>query len=118
MKFWTNPGKAWNEVKSAKYYESLTRWNNDFFVEDASFLKVREVSLSYSMGEEILKNYLGIKKVRIGLSGRNLFSLTKYTGFDPETGKSKDGVDANVLKFDLSGYPGYATLTANIQFTF
>jgi len=111
-------GKPDNEVKSAKYFDRLTSWNNSHFVEDASYVKLRELSLNYSLKENILKGFLGIERIRLGIVGRNLLTLTKYSGFDPETGKSEEGVDSNVLKFDLSSYPNYATVSGTIQITF
>lgn len=50
------------------------------FVEDGSFIKVREVSLSYA-----LTGIKGIAGLEFALTGRNLFVFTDYTGYDPET---------------------------------
>lgn len=50
-------------------------------VDNASFVKLREISLSYTL-PNVLKN---VKNINIGLSGRNLISWDKYDGFDPET---------------------------------
>ena len=66
----------------------------------------------------MLGNALGINNIKISLIGRNLYTLTKYSGFDPETGKSEEGLDSNILKFDLSSYPNYATVSGSIQVTF
>jgi TonB-linked SusC/RagA family outer membrane protein len=109
---------ARNEIKSNRYYDRLTTWNNEYFVEDASYLKLRELSLGYTFGPQILDNTLGISNIKISLIGRNLYTLTNYSGFDPETGKSEEGLDSNILKFDLSSYPNYATISGSIQVTF
>lgn len=52
----------------------------DYFVEDGTYVKVREISLSYTLKGEALKNTFGeyIDKVRISASGRNLFTFTNY----------------------------------------
>jgi hypothetical protein len=50
------------------------------FVEDGSFVKIREISLSYA-----LTGIKGIGGLEFVLSGRNLFVFTDYTGYDPET---------------------------------
>lgn len=110
--------KPWNERKSARYYNELTNWNNSHFVEDATFLKLREVSLSYTLENARLNNLLGIQNVRLSAIGRNLLTFTRYSGFDPEAGHSEEGLDATVLKFDLSSYPIYRTFTGSIAFTF
>lgn len=110
--------KPWNEVKPVKYYDRLTTWNNEYFVEDATYLKLREISLTYTLDKKILNNFLGINRVKFGVVGRNLLTLTNYTGFDPETGHSEEGLSSNSLKFDLSSYPNYATISGTVQITF
>lgn len=110
--------KPRNEVKPVKYYERLTTWNNEYFVEDATYLKLREISLTYTLGKKVLNDILGIKRVKVGVVGKNLLTLTNYTGFDPETGHSEEGLSSNSLKLDLSSYPNYATISGTIQITF
>ncbi|MFC2084396.1 SusC/RagA family TonB-linked outer membrane protein [Bacteroidota bacterium] len=54
------------------------------FVEDASFIKCREVSATYTMKNDFLRSF-GLRNVQFTLTGRNLFTITDYTGYDPET---------------------------------
>ena len=110
--------KPRNEVKPVTYYDRLTTWNNEYFVEDATYLKLREISLNYTFGSDQLDNFLGIKRIKVGVIARNLLTLTNYTGFDPETGHSEEGLSSNTLKFDLSSYPNYSTVSGTLQFTF
>ena len=51
------------------------------FIEDASYVRLREIGLNYSL--PIKGNFL--ERVRLGLSARNLFTITDYTSYDPET---------------------------------
>ena len=108
----------YNERKAQRYYDRLTNWNNEYFVEDATFLKMRELSIGYTIDDTALNNFIGLSNIKISAIGRNLFALTNYSGFDPETGQSEEGLDSNVLKFDLSSYPNYATISGSIQVTF
>ena len=55
---------------------------SDFHVEDASFLRLQNVQLGYTFGEKCNK-YLGIDKLRLYVSGNNLFTLSDYYGYDP-----------------------------------
>jgi hypothetical protein len=55
------------------------------FVEDGSFVKWREVSVSYTLDNSFLKDRLGFSNALIRLAGRNLHTWTKYKGLDPET---------------------------------
>jgi hypothetical protein len=79
------------------------------FVEDASFLKLSNVTLGYTLPRNILSK-LDIDKVRFYLQGQNLWTLTKYKGLDPET-LSRRGVDWNGLPQQR-----IFTMGVNIQF--
>src|SRR5690606_4540601 len=94
----------------------LLGWDNQNLIYDATFLKLRELSLGYDI--KALIKY-GIKNVRLSVIGRNLVTLTKYPGFDPETGIGKEGVDTNVFKFDSNeAYPTFRTVSASLLVTF
>lgn len=110
--------KQRSEMKPVRYYTALTDWNNSHFVEDATFLKLRELSVSYDFSNPRMTQMLGIDNIRVGVIGRNLLTFTNYSGFDPELGHSESGLDATVLKFDLSSYPLYRTFTGTVSFTF
>ncbi|MEO1030049.1 MAG: TonB-dependent receptor [Bacteroidota bacterium] len=55
---------------------------SDFFVEDASFLRLQNVQIGLTFGEKTTSS-LGIDKLRLYLSGNNLFTITDYSGYDP-----------------------------------
>jgi TonB-linked SusC/RagA family outer membrane protein len=76
---------------------------NNFFVEDASYVKLREVNLSYRFGE-----LFGAGNWTVGVTGRNLLTFTNYKGFDPEVGLN--GLQAGAF--------GSSALTAVDAFTF
>jgi hypothetical protein len=57
------------------FYASIEQWR----IDDGSFVKLREISLSYAFG-----NFKKIKDITVSLSGRNLISWDKYKGYDPE----------------------------------
>ncbi len=69
------------------------------WIEDGSFVKLREVSLSYSLNPKFLKN----NTLRLSLSGRNLLSIDKYSGYDPEVNAA--GQDNAVRGFDFVEVP-------------
>ena len=60
---------------------------NSFYVENGSFLKCRSLLLGYTLPTSPLKK-IGIDKLRIYIQGSNLFTITKYTGLDPELQQS------------------------------
>jgi hypothetical protein len=110
-------GKPYNQRKPERYYVKFKEWNNEYFVEDADYLTLREIGLNYDF-KNIKVGNLQIANIRVGVVGRNLFMLTKYTGFSPETGSNQEGLDANILKFDVHSYPVYRTLSGNIAISF
>jgi TonB-linked SusC/RagA family outer membrane protein len=121
-KFLDQSGKPWNAVKPLKYLDNsgqeggLLGWDNDNLIFDATFLKLRELSLGYDI--KAFDKY-GFKNVRLSVIGRNLFTLTTYPGFDPEAGIGKEGVDTNVFKFDSNNaYPTFRTFSASLSLNF
>jgi TonB-linked SusC/RagA family outer membrane protein len=110
-------GKPYTERKPERYYVKLKEWNNEYFVEDADFLSLRELGVNYDFKDVRLGN-VTLSNIRIGVVGRNLFMLTNYTGYSPETGSDQEGLDANILKFDVHTYPVYRTFSGNIAITF
>jgi TonB-linked SusC/RagA family outer membrane protein len=71
----------WNSL-----YNSVQR--TGFFVEDGSFLRLRELTLSYNLAAPFKQKW--VKNVVLMASGRNLFTVTKYSGLDPEATTAQD----------------------------
>jgi hypothetical protein len=81
-------------------------------VDNASFVKLREISISYSL-PNILKN---VKNINIALSGRNLISWDKYDGYDPETNA---GGNSDLLRgVDFGNVPIPRTYQVKISASF
>jgi len=76
---------------------------NSFYVEDGSFLKCRSLILGYTLPSSPLKK-VGIDKIRIYIQGSNLFTITKYTGLDPELQQSDLNNNSN-FGIDFGNYP-------------
>jgi hypothetical protein len=80
----TKWGKFTNQSQLRSDYRNFVR-NSDLSVTDASFIRLRTVSLSYRVPVSIL-NKAGVNDFRIYLQGQNLLTKTDYVGLDPETG--------------------------------
>ena len=80
------------------------------FVEDGSYVRLRELSLNYQVPKALVKGVKlgGFETARIGLVGRNLWTKTKYTGYDPDV--SGNG-NPFAYKVDFFSYPAYRTFT-------
>ena len=108
-------GKAQELKKPVEYYVGLYAANNptDYFVEDASFVKLRELSLKYRLPSRLTRSLakVGAEGMSVSLIGRNLFTFTNYKGYDPEVGSVINRLDS----FD---YPRYRTLTGSVEINF
>jgi TonB-linked SusC/RagA family outer membrane protein len=83
---------------------------SDFYLEKGDYLRLKLVQLGYSLPSDVISK-IGANKVRMYLTAENLFTLTKYTGYDPEIGGGVFGIDKGV-------YPQARTfmLGVNLQF--
>ncbi len=83
----------------------LAEWeeNAGVYIEDASFLKMREIELHYELPEGFISYVSPMKSGRIGLSARNVFTLTSYSGLDPEV--SNFGNEPIARNIDVAPYP-------------
>lgn len=87
-----------------------SRW-----VEDASFIRLKTVNLSYSFNDQWLKN-LGMQNFKIYVAGTNLWTYTDYTGYDPEVAAFSAN-DAQI-GVDFSNYPPAKTYTLGLELSF
>jgi TonB-dependent starch-binding outer membrane protein SusC len=85
------------------------------YVEDGTYARLKNVTLGYSVPSSII-NKIGVTKLRAYVSGTNLITLTKYTGYDPEV-SAYNSNDAQI-GVDLSNYPTARTITFGIDITF
>jgi hypothetical protein len=73
------------------------------YIESASFLKLREVEVHYDLSEDAVKWFGALKSARIALSARNLFTISPYSGLDPEV--SNFGNQPIARNIDVAPYP-------------
>ena len=85
---------------------------SDRYVEDASFIRMSYVQLSYRFKKKTLQA-LGLRNLAISLSGQNLLVFTKYSGTDPEHGAGAWGIAT-----DGSQTPRSKSITMNINVGF
>ncbi|WP_286861001.1 TonB-dependent receptor [Proteiniphilum sp. UBA5510] len=81
---------------------------SDFWLLDASYLRLKNVQLSYSFPQEIIKK-LGINKLFLFFNGQNLFTISKMKNFDPEK---------NITGDNYYEYPSVKTYSAGLNVTF
>lgn len=89
------------------------------FVEDGSFLRVKNISIGYNVPASLLKDK--VSKVRIYVSAQNLLTFTSYSGLDPEIGAyvNNNAQDRNSeLGIDRGNYPMPMSFVGGIQISF
>lgn len=96
----------------------ITDTNNNYqmsdrFLENGSYFRLKNIQLGYSLPKQLLGKW-NIEKLRLYVNADNLFTFTKYSGYDPEL------IPANALTqgVDYGNYPMYQTFTAGLQLTF
>ena len=87
---------------------------SDRTIEDGSFLRLKTLSVGYRFPTKWMQA-IKIKSLRIYLAGQNLFTWTKYTGFDPEVSIRPTALTPS---FDWSSYPRAMTITGGLELTF
>ena len=112
--------QAWTPENPDTWYPKLQGMGNeelklmtDRWVEDASFLRISNVSLSYIL--PLPKNKV-VRDITLGVSGRNLYVFTKYSGWDPEV--SSYGNSMERIGLDMGSYPTARTYSVDLKFTF
>ena len=87
---------------------------SSFYVEDASFLRLKNFQIGYSIPKSLLKN-IKAEGFRIYFSSSNLLTFTKYQGFDPEIGTSGWILDTGI---DKGFYPSNRSIGGGVKVTF
>nr|WP_199161998.1 TonB-dependent receptor [Elizabethkingia sp. ASV34] len=91
-------------------------WMSDFYLQKGDYLRLKLVQIGYTLPKDVVKSF-GASRVRFYVTGENLVTFTKYTGYDPEVAGVNTN-DKNVLGIDRAYYPQARTFIfgANIEF--
>ncbi|MFI8379445.1 SusC/RagA family TonB-linked outer membrane protein [Leeuwenhoekiella sp. NPDC079379] len=111
---WRNPGDETN-IPRAIYRGGYNWLGSDRYVEDASFLRFRSATFSYSFAKPLLRK-MKIDDLRVFLTADNLLTFTNYRGQDPEV--SRRGGDPFEIAIDYSRTPPTRRFTIGIQTRF
>jgi len=109
---WTGEGTS-NEVPRASNTASNNYLFSSFFVEDGSYLRIQNVQLGYTLSARVSEK-INVDKFRIYIAANNLYTFTKYKGYNPDVSNS-DPLSAGV---DLGQYPQTRTFTTGISVSF
>lgn len=116
LNYWTPQNTNTNIPRLAKVDSNDNMRISDRYIEDGSYLRLRNVQIGYTLPVSLTQK-LYMSKVRIYLTGQNLLTFTKYSGADPEIGQIDED---NTLSrgVDIGTYPQARTITGGISITF
>lgn len=110
---WTesNPGSEYPRLVSND--PNNNQRPSDFYLEDGSFLRLRNLQIGYTLPAKFLSK-ANLQGVRFYISGTNLFTVTRYNGFDPDIGSNGWILDTGI---DKGYYPGNRTIGGGLTIT-
>jgi len=112
---WTKENPNTN-TPEARFYKNNGAQPSSRFIQDGSFVRLRNATLSYNIPNSLLRS-LKIQGVRIFVTGLNLMTITNYTGWDPEV--NSDDIVTNVAQgYDFYSPPLPKTIMGGINFKF
>lgn len=112
---WQKPGDITDIARVGQNVPSNVQRMSSWYVENGSYLRLRNVTLGYTFPPARLKAFTknALTSLRVYVTGQNLVTLTKYTGFDPEVGGGifNRGVDTG-------GYPHARSFLVGVRLSF
>ncbi|WP_031426815.1 SusC/RagA family TonB-linked outer membrane protein [Flavimarina sp. Hel_I_48] len=108
---WTGEGTS-NSYPRLLNSDANNNFSNpsDFYLEKGDYVRIKTVQLGYSLPTDVIDK-VGLSRLRLYVTGENLFTFTKYTGFDPEIGGGVFGIDRGFYPQAVTGLVG-----VNLQF--
>ncbi len=108
---WTGPGTS-NDFPRLSDNDPNNNFLNPsaFYLEDGSYFRIKTVQIGYSLPQSLISR-IHVQKLRVYISGNNLVTFTKYSGYDPEIGGSSYSIDRGI-------YPQARSFMAGVNLTF
>ena len=88
---------------------------SDAYVEDGSYIRLQNIALSYTLPRKWLSHTF-LNNVKLYCNVQNVFTITKYDGFDPEVGSMRGNALLNGVDYSRYPSPRIYTFGVNVQF--
>jgi TonB-dependent starch-binding outer membrane protein SusC len=110
---WTpeNPSEIYPRANRDADYLHMS----DRYLEDGSYIRFKTITLAYNLPENVMKT-LKMQKIKVYITGQNMLTFTKYSGFDPEV--SSFGMDNTRMGYDFGSYPSVRTVIFGASLSF
>ncbi|MDB5112138.1 MAG: SusC/RagA family TonB-linked outer membrane protein, partial [Mucilaginibacter sp.] len=112
---WRNEGDITNVPRQDYSDPAGNRRFSNRWIEDGSYLRMKTVTLGYQVPKSLL-TIISVKTLRIYVTAQNLFTITKYTGYDPEA--SAINADVTNIGIDQGTYPQYRAFIFGLNLGF
>ena len=90
---------------------------SDRYIEDGSYIRIKNITLGYTLPKTLLQRFK-IENIRMYVNVQNLYTLTNYTGYDPEVGASTQDATGMTFGVDNGRYPSPTTYSFGMNITF
>ncbi|MDP2335521.1 MAG: TonB-dependent receptor [Bacteroidota bacterium] len=116
---WTGEGTSNTQPRASWTSKQNNATPSSRFLEDGAYVRLKNVQIGYAIPANTLK-VIGLSQVRVYASGSNLFTLTKYSGLDPEMTVSDNSKSEGVRAagIDWGTYPSALTIMLGLDITF
>ena len=112
------PGKTDAKLPQPKSSDVISSNPSTYYLEDGSYLRLKNIQLSFTLPSQILEKIRGSRAV-IYVQGQNLFTITKYTGLDPEINlRNYNSGSDRQIGVDEGSYPIAKTILLGVNLTF
>ncbi|WP_345953254.1 TonB-dependent receptor [Mucilaginibacter sp. PAMB04168] len=116
---------TWSPTNTSATLPRLSEGENTFnytrltnlYLENGSYFRLRTIQLGYNLPSKLISK-ISMKKLRVYVLSENLFTITKYSGYDPELGVSADAGGGAVFSVDRGAYPQARTFLFGVNVGF
>ncbi len=111
---WNGPNTSNSIPRMTTKRDNLNHRTSDLFIEKGDFFRLKNLVIGYTLPSD-LTNRVGVERARFFITGQNVFTITGYSGLDPELGYTDGNLQVNV---DYAQYPQARTWTLGANITF
>lgn len=107
-----NPGASYSMATTTTGQALFTPYR------DRTFIRLNDISFSYTMNKELISKTAFFSNIKLFVSGKNLFTITDWDGWDPETGQGLIAIGPNAANNFSSGLPVMKSVSFGIDLSF
>lgn len=111
---WTGQGTSNTIPRVSTLRTNLNHRTSDLFIESGNFLRLKNLTIGYTLPSAVVES-MSLSRLRLYLSGQNVFTITDYSGLDPELGLTQGNLQQNV---DFAQFPQARTLLLGVNINF